>query len=75
MQFGICPLSVITPLSWELLRVYTATGGLSRIRSPGEYYSLPAVFVDACKIIEEELAKIKKAREEIEKNGSSKRQS
>jgi len=58
-RYGICPMGIVTSLSVELWRLYNALGGTSRISTPEEYYRLPAIYVDAVRIIERELTEIK----------------
>lgn len=61
-QFRICPLPIITQTSIGLWNVFNACGGLS-VRTPDEYYNLPAVYVDAVQIITEEIDKLRKSED------------
>jgi hypothetical protein len=49
-------------LSLELYRLWVACAGTSRISKPSEYYDLPAIYVDACAIIEDERAKLEQGK-------------
>lgn len=53
-QYSICPVGAISSLSAELHQLYRACGGYSRIRLPSELDDLPAIYVDACDIINDE---------------------
>ncbi len=53
-QIGLCPLPLISAFSREALRVYRATDGGNRVRTPDEYYALPAVYLQVCDIIRAE---------------------
>lgn len=57
---GICPAGIFSPLSHELLRVYAACDGTKRIATPREYYSLPAIYVDAVDVISNAIKDAKK---------------
>ena len=59
-RYGLCPVSVISPLSFELFNLYNACAGVSRMRSPAEYYALPNRYIEACRIIEDELKRVPK---------------
>ena len=56
-QFGICPLPLITPFSAEALKLYMATDGLKRIRTPEEYYQQSALWIETCNLLDTEKAK------------------
>lgn len=53
-QIGLCPASLITAFSREALRLYHATDGGARLRTPEEYYSQPSVYLQTCEIIRDE---------------------
>lgn len=61
---GICPAGYFTPFSYEAARVFAACGGTSRVSSPDGYYSLAAVYVDACNVIDSKINEIRKIREQ-----------
>ena len=58
-QYSVCPAGVLTALSRELYQVAMACGGYSRIIKPSDYYDLPAIFVDAVDIINDELSMLR----------------
>ena len=58
-QYSVCPVGIFTPLSIELHDLYRACAGYSRIRTPGELDELPALYVDACDIINDEVAMLR----------------
>jgi hypothetical protein len=57
MSLSVCPAGLITPLSWSLLQAHNACDGTARIVTPEQYYSLPALYVDAVSVIESERRK------------------
>ncbi len=57
-HLGVCPLPIITELSFELLELYRACNGI-HVSTPAEYYALPALYVRAANIIDGELNRIK----------------
>ena len=60
-DYSVCLRSIITPLCAELWKLYNACAGYSRLRTPSEFYDLPALYVNAVNIIEAELQRIKDA--------------
>jgi len=57
VYYNLCAPSVITPLSlmlWNLYRRLDGTKGCSY----DEYWNLPAIYVEACDVIESEIAQI-----------------
>lgn len=52
--YGICRLSLVTPLSLELWRLFHITGGI-KVKTPAEYGQLPAQWCHAVEIIQDEL--------------------
>ena len=61
-QYGICPHGIVSPMSIELWNLYQACGGLSRIAKPSEYYELPSLYVDAVRVIDNEIHRIEEIR-------------
>jgi len=62
-QLGLCPISLVTAFSREAMRVYRATDGGNRVKTPDEYYSLPAVYLQVCDIIRAEEYKLMEQEE------------
>jgi hypothetical protein len=62
LQYGVCPAGAITPLSQELWRLYNACDGTRRCQNPADFYELPAIYVDACQVIDADLERIRKIR-------------
>ncbi len=58
-QYGVCPVGIFTPLSLELGKLYSACAGYTRISRPADYYDLPALYVDACDVIDNELVMLR----------------
>jgi len=56
LLWRVCITSLITPLSWSLWQVYQACDGLKRVPSPQQFFELPSIYVDACNVIDSELA-------------------
>lgn len=54
LRYGVCPNAIITPFSVLMLNTYMACAGVSRLMTPAQYFELPAVYVDAVNIINEE---------------------
>lgn len=52
--YGICCMSLVTPQSLELFRMFQVIGGI-KANTPYEYGQLPAVWCHAVEIIESEL--------------------
>lgn len=69
---GICPLPLITPFSYEAVRVYRATDGGNRISTPEEYYSQPAVYLQVCDVIRAEEFRLAEQEEKRHGNKSGK---
>lgn len=63
LQYSVCPRGVISPLSYELLELYRALDGTNRVATIEQYNALPALYVDACRVIGAEMARIKKVRD------------
>lgn len=61
--YGLCPVPIFTTAAFipvvHLFELYNMTGGLSRIQTPGQAYSIPARYVEACRIIESEMQNAK----------------
>jgi len=53
---------VVTALSFELFSLYRACGGFSRLKTPDEYYDLPALYVDAARVIMAEESRIEEIK-------------
>jgi len=53
-HFGVCPIPIIDDRALQLWNCYNACRGLN-VKTPADYYGLPAVYVDAVQIIEKEL--------------------
>jgi len=53
--YGLCPLPLFDFSVMHLYQVYQMLGGISRIATLSELYALPAIYVEACEIITEEL--------------------
>ena len=60
LNFSVCPLSVVDPFSFEMLEYYNALGGIGHIRTPAEYDSLPAIWLDVVRCLRAEFASIDK---------------
>uniref|UniRef100_A0A6M3JT50 Uncharacterized protein n=1 Tax=viral metagenome TaxID=1070528 RepID=A0A6M3JT50_9ZZZZ len=61
-DYSVCRRSVITPFTLELWSLYNDCGGTARVKTPAERYDLPALYVDAVRVIESELIEIKQSR-------------
>lgn len=48
---GVCPAGVISDISWQLLEKFLCCDGTRRI-SPRDYDYEPAIYIEACGIIE-----------------------
>lgn len=73
LVYSVCPGGFITPLSGELLRLYSVLGGTSRLAKPSEYYDLPPLYVEGVEVIEAELSRIAKVKAQL--NGHENRKS
>lgn len=58
LHYGVCPIGIVSDASLELWRLYNVTGGL-HAQSPSGYYGLPALWVEACTVIEDELRRLR----------------
>ncbi len=56
-RYNVCIVSLVTGLSKELWNMYTAVNG-TRNETYASYQDLPAIYVDACKIMDAECASI-----------------
>jgi hypothetical protein len=54
--YGLCPAGFITPLSAEAWHLYNVLAGTTKCQSPDQLYGLSNLYVEACRIIESELA-------------------
>jgi hypothetical protein len=61
--YSVCPLPLFTRLSIEMWNLYNALGGMQRLSRLSDYYALPAIYVEGCKIIEGELKRVEKAQQ------------
>ena len=52
--YGICCLSLVTPQSLELMRMFQVIGGI-KANTPYEYGALPAQWCHAVEVIESEM--------------------
>ena len=66
--YSLCPVSLFTPLSIEFWNLYQNLDGTRRLRTPGEYYAQPAIWIMGCQIIDRDLARIERERK---KDGDS----
>lgn len=53
-QMSLCPIGIVNQESLELIKMFAATEGIKNIRTPAEYLSLSAYWVQAVDIIEDE---------------------
>ncbi len=67
LLYGVCPNSIVSSLSHDFYNLYKICGGVSRVRTPDEYYSLPALYVDVCDIIDQELSRYKEKKPDADK--------
>lgn len=63
--YSVCPWGIITELSKHVWNLYCALGGVSRIRTPTEYYDQAAIWVDGCAIIDREQNRWQKEQKEL----------
>ncbi len=59
--YDVCIPSIITELSTKLWTLYQRIGG-TKNETYSSYYNLPAFWVDACAVIDQEIARIDKIR-------------
>ncbi len=62
IQLNLCPLGLVDQETNDIMRVYGATGGIKNLRTPEEYFNLPAFWVNAVDVIESEISIIKKLK-------------
>lgn len=55
---NLCPVPLFTELSIELWTLFNALGGFQNLRTPQEYYDLPALYVQGVHIISAELNRL-----------------
>lgn len=54
LLYSLCPLSIIDEMTMHLFNLYHTVGGTSRLATVEEYYRQPAIYLQACNIIESE---------------------
>jgi len=59
--YSVCVPSVITPLSFKLWQLHQRIGGTQN-ETYASYHELPAFWVSACSVIDQEIARIDKTR-------------
>ena len=59
--YSVCVPSIVTPLSFILWQLHQRIGG-TRNETYASYYDLPAFWVNACDVIEAEIARIDRIR-------------
>jgi len=59
--YGVCITSVVTELSFKLWSLYQRIDG-TKNETYGSYYDLPAFWISACDVIDREIARIDKIR-------------
>ena len=57
-SYNLCPLPLISELSVETWKLYNMIGGLGKVSSPQDYYSIQALYFDGVQIIEKALVDI-----------------
>jgi len=62
IQINLCPLGLVDRDTNDIMRMFGATGGIKNLRTPGEYFNLPAFWVSAVDVIESEIHIIKKLK-------------
>ena len=62
---GLCPGGLVTPEAGELYRAIIACGGTSRIATPGEYFRLPALWIEAVAVVNSERLKVAQLKKEM----------
>lgn len=67
LEYGICRRGIITADSIEMLEMFIRLGGTSRLRTPQEFYDLPAQYVDVVDVIELEKKMIQKEQHDATK--------
>lgn len=63
VEYGICRRSIITADSIQMVEMFIRLGGTSRLRTPQEFYDLPAQYVDVVDLIELEKRMIQKEQQ------------
>lgn len=63
VYYNVCPESVVTPFSAFLWSTWKRANGTNNC-SYQEYWDLPAIYVDACEVIESEIAMCQKRTKE-----------
>lgn len=58
LAYSLCPLTLMDDMTMELYYLYNQLGGTSRLAKVEEFYSQPAKYIMACRIIESERSKI-----------------
>lgn len=66
LVYGLCPVPLFPEHVYHWLALYNSTDGARRLRTPAEYYALPAVWLDVCQVIDAERSRLAKARESKE---------
>jgi len=59
--YNVCIPSLVTSLSFKLWHLYHRIGG-TKNETYASYYNLPAFWIDACNIIDQEISRIDKIR-------------
>ena len=60
--YSVCIPSVITPFSMEAVRLWSALDGYKRLRTPEEFYSQSAFWIDVCQTIDAEYSRIQREK-------------
>ena len=63
IDVSLCPIPFFEELPIYLLRLYNTLDGTRRMRTPDELNRLPAIYIEACDIIESENNRIDRFRE------------
>ncbi|MDD4995726.1 MAG: hypothetical protein PHW53_04680 [Patescibacteria group bacterium] len=61
----ICPIPLINDFSIQAVRLFNATGGPSGISDPEDYYALPAIWIQAATIIQDESYRAQAIADEV----------
>jgi len=64
--YNVCIFSLITKFSIDLWSLYSHIGG-TKNETFASYADLPAVWINACTVIENEIARIKKEKDNQDK--------
>ncbi len=61
-QWNICVPGIINDFSVMALQAYAACSGFDNVKTPREYFDLPAIWVDCVSVIEMEIHRIQEVR-------------